>query len=314
MRYFSFSLVLAGIIAATGCTKHPATGVSVQSAFRPLIPPDTKVLAGLDVDKIKATPLYQRHEKDLDFPLLNGSSERIGLDPRKDISNVLVAWNGKQPIFMMLGRFKPAEVEKKIGSLGARRSTYQKYILLGDPKNSIVFLTKAVAIAGSAESLHGVIDLESKGDGEVPEELQERLVGLPKTNQIWAVSRGGLPFMEVPMRSDFGSALSNIAGYIQATSTGIGVDSGLHLLMNIVCVSTQGAQRVHDALRGGIGFARLSTKDNQQDLLRLYDAIQVEQDQQVVHVRVDLGTDLSDKVLSYLPQLQRSAGSAFRPQ
>ncbi len=314
MRYFSVSLALAGIIAATGCTKHPINGVAVQSAFRPLIPPDTKVLAGLDIDKIKTTPLYQRHEKELDFPLLNESTERIGLDPRKDISNLLVAWNGKQPIFMMLGRFKPAEVEKKMASLGAARSKYQKYTLLGDPKTSVAFLTKAVAIAGSAESLHSVIDLDAKGDGEVPEELQERLVGLPKTDQIWAVSRGGLPFVEVPMRSDFGSALSNIAGYIQATSTGIGVDSGLHLLMNIACISTQGAQRVHDALRGGIGFARLSTKDNQQDLLRLYDAIQVEQDQQVVHVRADLGADLSDKFLSYLPQWQRSGGSVFRPR
>ncbi len=70
----------------------------------------------------------------------------------------------------------------------------------------------------------------------------------------------------------------------------------------------QGAQRVRDALRGGIGLARLTTKDNEADLLRLYDSIHVDQDHQLIHVRADLPPDLMDKLLARLPQL----GNRFR--
>ncbi len=280
----------------------------MDRAFRPLIPPDTNVLAGANVEKIKATPLYERHAKQFDFPALEDSTERIGLDPRRDISDVLLAWNGKQRLLMMRGRFIPDQVQKKLSSLGAQQSKYAKYVLLGDRNNAVTFLTKAVAVEGSTEALHSVIDLEEKGDGEVPEQLQDRLHRLPKTAQIWEVSRGGLPFAEVPMRSDAASMLSNITAYVQATSAAIGVDSGLHLQIDVACISTEGAQRVRDALKGAIGFGRLTTKDNERDLLRLYDAIHVEQDQQAVHVRADLPADLSDKLLAYLPQTEKRSG------
>ena len=37
---------------------------------------------------------------------------------------------------------------------------------------------------------------------------------------------------------------------------------------NIECISEEGSRRVRDALKGGIGLARLNTKDDQQQMLR----------------------------------------------
>ncbi len=114
------------------------------------------------------------------------------------------------------------------------------------------------------------------------------------------------------MRSDIASALSNITGFISATSFGLGFDTGAHMQAEIVCISEQGAERVRDALRGGIGLARLATKDNESDLLQAYDAIQVSQDGETVRVRADLAANLTDKLLTYLPSLRNRAGQMLQ--
>jgi hypothetical protein len=159
-------------------------------------------------------------------------------------------------------------------------------------------------MAGPLTALHGIIDSK---DGRLPAPVQARLEKLPKTDQFWAVSTQGLPVDRIPLGSQLGSALANLMRYVVSASVGAGVDEGAHFQANLTCVSPDGAKQVHDALRGGIGMARLMTKDNDLAMLRLYDAIQVDQDQQSVHVHADLSPELSDKLLKLLPGLNRRA-------
>lgn len=309
MRRVFLFLLLAGLVTGVSCARRAATtGVSVDPAFRHLIPPDTRVLASVDLEKLKNAAFYRRHESQLDFPLLDAASERIGLDPRRDIADLLIAWNGKRPVFLVRGRFTRSVIEQKLVAQGARRTAYRRYTLIGDQENSLVFLKKAVAAGGSSAAVRAVIDLEANHQGAVPEELQDRLRAVPKGDQIWIVSRGGLPFSDLPMRSDYESALSNIVGYVRGTSIGTGVDTGVHLTADLACISPQGAQRVGDGLRAAVALGRLTTKDDQQDLLRMYDAIRVNQDKEMVQVRADFPGDLADKLLAYVLELRSSAG------
>jgi hypothetical protein len=85
------------------------------------------------------------------------------------------------------------------------------------------------------------------------------------------------------------------------------------LQADIKCVSKEGAQRVHDALRGLVGLARLSTNTSNMDLLRLWDAVDVDQDQDMVHVRADLSADLTEKLFTYLPQIKSRARQMTKP-
>ncbi len=316
MRYVFTFLLLVGVLAAlvggVGCRPQAGTGVSVDPALRSLIPADTRVLVGADVDKLKAAALYRRHESSLNFPLLDASSERIGLDPRRDVSSLLIAWTGERPLFMIRGRFTPNVVEQKLIAMGAERKPYRRYTLLGSDENSLVFLKPAIAVEGSVASLHAALDLRDRDGGTVPRELEAQLGSVPRNDQIWAVSRGGLPFTDLPLRSDYESALSNIVGYVRATSIGLGVDTGAHLAADLTCVSPQGAQRVGDGLRAGVALGRLTTKDDQQDLLQMYDAIHVDQDKEVVHVRADISGDLVDKLLAYLPALRSNAAETLK--
>ena len=314
MRFLLIFALLSASVAAVSCGRQASSGVSIDSAFKPLIPADAKALAGIDLDKLKGTPLYRRHESSLNFPLLDASSERIGLDPRRDLSYVLIAWNGKQPVFMTRGRFQASTVEQKLLALGAQSTNHGEYKVLRMEGNSLVFLKNSIGMAGPTAALETVLDTEAKREGGVPQELQERLQTVPKGDPVWVVSRGGLPFAELSMRSDYESALSNIAGYVQDTSLGIGIDTGAHIAADLTCVSEQGAQRVHDGLRAAVALGRLTTKDDQQDMLRVYDAIHVDQDKTVVRLRADFPSDLADKLLGYLPELRPATESSYRPR
>jgi hypothetical protein len=170
--------------------------------------------------------------------------------------------------------------------------------MFGDPNEAVYFPKHNVAIAGPLAALREFIDRQHGG---LTGTLRSRMEALPKTDQIWLVSGTGLPLKEMPLRPDTKSVLSNIAGYITAASIGAGIDEGAHFQADLVCISDEGAKRVHDALRGLKGMARLMTRDDQMDLLKLYDAIQVDQDHQNVRVHADLSPADSDKLLSIFP-------------
>ena len=265
-----------------------------------MIPPDARALAGIDIAALKNTEFYKREGRRLDALGLDSMAERIGVDPRRDLSKIVVAWDGKKVLLIVEGHFSPGDLERKLTAAGAHQTPYRKYKLLGDVKNSLAFLNPGLAVAGPLDALEPAIDRFEDGRGGVPESLQGEMDKIPKNDQFWLASTGGLPFAEMQMRSDIESALSNIVDYVNATSEGIKVDSGLHLQAEISCASEQGAKRVHDALRGVIGFGRLSTKDNETELLRVYDSIQVNQKQQTVDIRADLTGDLADALLNRL--------------
>lgn len=310
MRYLSAVFALIASIACVACSKRAATGVTVDSSFKQFIPPNTIALAEVRVDKLEAAPLYKAHENELAFPQLDAFSERTGLDPRRDISAILIAWNGNQLLTAVRGSFNPNKIEPNLISMGMHRSSYKKHTLFGDERNSLVLMKRGLALAGSAETLKNAIDRQ--GGGEVSTEFEEKLDTLPRSDQIWAASVGTLPLTKMPMRSDVESALSNIVGYITGSVMGIGIDTGLHFQADFTCISDQGAQRVRDALRGGIGLARLTTKDNELELLRLYDSVHVDQDKSAVHVRADLSEELANKLLAYVPQIRNRAGHVLQ--
>jgi hypothetical protein len=276
----------------------------VDPAFRTLIAPDTKLLAGVEWDALKSSPFYQRHRNNLNVPAFDAETERIGINPVRDVSKLLVEWNGADWLFMERGRFNGADLQKKLIADGASETTYRGRTLLGNNSGSLVFF-KSLALEGSTTAARRAIDLEGAGDGEIPEDLAERLRTLDSRDQVWAVSRGGLAFANVPMNSDTQTALSNITGFITGTTAGLYCDTGVHLAVDLQCVSGQGATRVHDALRGLVGFGRLSTKDNDEDLLRAYDAVHIDQAGQIVKVRADLSSELADKLVILLTSISR---------
>ncbi len=261
--------------------------MEVDKAFRVVISPDSKVVAGIDLKRLKNTPLYQRHEEQLDQLMPQAGVKRLGIDPRRDIEFLGFTFDGKHLLMFAKGDFKK---RKKLDT--------------GQGNRELVFLNDRVALAGDAEAIRTARTLEQQRTGELPEELASRLHTLPGNDQVWLVSRGGIPLAQTPLRSDMKSNLANFAGAISGVTLGIAADSGSHLQADVSCYSPDGATRVHDAFRGIIGLARLTTKDNETDLLKIYDAIQVKKDGSNVHVLADLAAAETERLLLLLPKVE----------
>jgi len=304
-------LPLAVLLTAAACSKSP-TGAQVEKAFRSAISPDAQTLIALKLDQLKASDLYHRHQQELQVPMLDSLSQRLGLDPRRDLSNVLIVWDGKALLLLAQGAFN-SQLQDKLTGGGAQRVPYKSFALFTRQSDSVSFPEHNLVLAGTTASVQSGLDLLSSHSGAVPDELQDRLAEVPADSQIWEVSRGGLPIANFPLSSEMQSNLSNIAAYVSATSLGVRFDSGSHLQVRLICKSPEGAQRIQDTLRGLIGLARLSTHDNELDLLRMWDAINISKDQQFVSIKADLAADLSDKLIAQLSNLRGHAGALLNP-
>jgi hypothetical protein len=60
------------------------------------------------------------------------------------------------------------------------------------------------------------------------------------------------------------------------------------------------AKFVHDMVKGLVGFGRLNAPANQPELLKLYDAIQVTQQQMLTVIRANIPADQTDRFLDLL--------------
>lgn len=303
-------LLLSALIAAVSCNHQSATGVSVDSAFRPSLPSDAIAIAQINLQALRTTQLYQRHQAALQAEGFDVMAERIGIDPRRDVAKLLLVWNGKEPLVLAKGQFPASAIDAKLTSLGAQRTSYKNFTLFDSSgsgrRSAVAFISDDLAVAGPVSAVHQALDSREDGSGGIPQALRDELDKIHKDDQVWEVSTGPL-LANVPLPSNVESALSNIASYVSKTRAGISADSGVRLDAEITCISDDGAQRVKDALRGSIGLARLATNNNNLDLLRLWDSFKVSRDGQAVDVSADLSPDLVDKLIANAPQITNRA-------
>ncbi len=288
-------LLMAFIASIVGCgNKQASASFHVDPELAKLIPADTVFLLGVNADAIRNTPVYQKYIGALNLPNLTQFTEQTGLDPRKDISQLLSVSNGKTGVLLARGNFNQADIERRLETGGAKRSSYNGRNLFGDDLRSVAFINGGTAVAGSTVAVKQVID----GHGGLPAVFADRVKTLPADSQIWAALAGSLPSLSVgvPENSNLGSALRLLRG-IDSAVLGIDLRNGLDLSGNAICRSDQDAKRLHDALRGIIGLGRLSTPDNQPDLLKLYDAIKVEQQQSKVALTAQVPPDLTNRFI-----------------
>lgn len=315
--------VLAGVavvlcstwmVGCSGCERASKQGIFVDPAFGPLIPPDTRFMAGVRLDKIRDTPFYKKLNSSTDLQRqLDLFSQRTGLDPRKDLWQVLFVSNGAQSLVFARGRFTEGEMEPKLGALGSERQHYKNYTLIGNAQTSVVFLNPGVAVAGSQPALKNLLDHRSEYR-DIPASFSKKLASMRADDQIWAVDQGALRQLQGsgPDTTGMRSMLENLIGFVNTSSVGVHIDEGATVSAEVDCVSNEGAQRVRDALKGAVGLARLNTRSDQMGILRLYDAIKIDQSDNRVSVGAEIAPDLAQQFLAIMPQLRNSSNGRLK--
>jgi hypothetical protein len=289
-------------LALAGCQAKRSASLHIDPTLESLVPADTVVVAGANVDAIRETSVYQKLLTRLPLPQLEEFSRQTGLDSRKDLSQILSCWDGKHGLFLARGKFRPADLEARLKSNGATQFGYKNYRLFGNEQNAIVILNDSTVAAGPATALRSLIDQGPSNRG-LPPALAELLRALPGSDQIYAALIGGLEGLSLAVpKADVLGNVTQVLQAVDSAALGMDLSKGLDAIVRVNSKTERDAKFVHDMVRGLVGFGRLNAPENQPELLKLYDAIQVTQQQTLTVIKADIPADQTDRFLDLLPK------------
>jgi len=281
-------------LALAGCGTKKTGSVRIDPALEALIPADTVFIVGANIDAVRETSVYQKLLSRVPLPQLDEFTRQTGLDPRKDLAEVLSCSNGKNGVLMARGKFNVPDLEKRLEARGAARSSYKNHSVFGSDRLSFVFLNASTAIAGTEGNVRSIIDRGSSGG--LPAPLRDLVRTLPANDQIWAALSGGLQSLNVPHNSNLENVVSALKTVDTAT-IGMDLSKGIGFKAEVACKTERDAKFVHDMVKGVVGIGRLNTPDSHPELLQLYDAIQVTEQQNHTLVTAEIPAELADRFL-----------------
>jgi hypothetical protein len=284
-------------LVLVGCQRGNPGLLHIDPTLESLAPADSIFVVGANVDAIRDTPVYHRLVSGAVLPQLQEFTEKTGVDPRKDLAQLLSCSNGKRSLWMARGKFDVPGIEARLQANGPAPVAYKNHRLFGSEQSSMLFLNTSTFLAGPAVELRDILDHGHSGRG-LPVALRDLLRTLPPGDQIYAALTGGLAGLNlaVPDNSNLATLLQVLRSVDTAT-LGMDLSKGLNLKVDVNCKSERDAKFVHDMVKGVVGFGRLNTPDKHPEFLKLYDAIQVTQQQTRAAVTADIPQDLADKFL-----------------
>ena len=294
MRWLAVALLACW--ALTGCRQKQSASLHVSPALEALVPSDTVVVLGANLAALRNTAIYQKLIARVPLPQLDRFTQQTGLDPRKDLSEILLCSDGKNPLLLVSGQFRISDLEARFKSNGVVTSMYKGHAIFGSEPAAITFFSDSTAAAGPPAELHTLIDHPNAGG--LPMSLRDLLRTLPANDQIYAALTGGVANLNLPIPSEgnFGNIMQALQSVDTAT-LGMNLSNGIDAVAVVNCNTDRDAKFIHDLLRGLVAFGRLRTPDNQPDLLKLYDAIQVTQNHMQTKATADVPPQLADQFI-----------------
>lgn len=161
--YRSFSRRSLLALPLLGACSRKPEHARVDPALAPLVPEGTTSLAGLRLDLLKKTPLWQKL-----FPAggpgpLEGLRERTGMDVADALYEVVYCMGGRHRLALLRGKWTNGGIansglEPELKIEGGQKLPYKGYVLQGREDAAVVFFNSSVALAGKAAALRDSID------------------------------------------------------------------------------------------------------------------------------------------------------------
>jgi hypothetical protein len=288
-------LILLFTLITPGCNSAELGRTGVDATLAALVPADATMLAGARMDVIRSTPLYKKLLAQKRLEQLDEFAQRTGFDPRRDVRELLIGSNGKDSIIAARGAFSPHAFQ------GVTKGSYKGYTLYTRDAGGVALIDSSTAVAGNLPTLHAVLDRYQAGSRSGPAALLSRARQIPPENQIWSVSSGFENFITgaIPQTGNAAN-VGRILQSLENTMAAADFRTGVNGVLSGLCHTEADAKNLGDAARGMAGLGRLSVPDNQPELLRVWDGIQVEQQQRTVKITVVIPENLLEKLIDVL--------------
>jgi hypothetical protein len=289
---------LLACLALAACQPKQSASLHVSPALEALVPADTVVVLGVDLATVRDTATYKKLISRVPVPMLDKFTEQTHLDPNKDLSEILTCSNGKTGLLLVRGRFRAADLGAQLRTNGFAPSKYKGHDLFGNEKTAVAFLDDSTAVAGSAVAVRALIDSPNGAARGLPPPLRDLLRTLPSGDQVYGALTGGIANLNLPLpnQGNLGNIMQALRG-VDSAALGMDLKNGFDAIAVANCQTERDAKFIHDMLRALVGFGRLNTPDSRPDLLKLYDAIEVTQQQAQAKVTAKIPQELADKFL-----------------
>ena len=226
-----------------------------------LLMPDAKVVAGINVDQARNSPLGQfllshMQNGDEGFAKLAAT---IGFDPRRDLREVLmgtVGQPGQQGLVLARGTFDAARIFASARLGGHTVETYNGVDILTGKEDSlthaVTFLDGSIAVAGDLASVRGAIDRHAAPNGTLDPALAAKIDQLSGSLDAWSVSMvplAALANQKVPDTKLNGMLNTDVVKSILQTSGGVKLGAIIQISGEAVANSDKNATALADVVR-----------------------------------------------------------------
>lgn len=301
-----------GLFLAAGAVSAFA---SVDSGLIALIPANSKLIAGIDVDKCRTSEFgqYLLSKSQSDDEHFEQFMTQTGFDPRRDLDSLIMASasdNGERnsPFTILArGTFDQAKITSLAVSKGAVTQTYQGVSLLvskdhGQPV-AIAFPDSGVAVMGDVSSIHQVIqNLTTPSALDV--DVTNRIDAAGSANDAWFVSATGAAALGKQFSAEMGGQMngqSQALQSIRAADGGVKFGSVVAISFDASTRSAQDAASLSDVFRFLSSMVQMSgTKDPRAGIVASsLQTMQLRTDGDTVHV----GFAVSEKNLEQMADM-----------
>jgi hypothetical protein len=187
----------------------------IDPALASCIPAGTIVLAGINLDQVRNTPLYQSLPPDV---LAAAGSLR-------DAAYLLVASNGRDLLFLARGKFR-------------------------DAPPGATLVSSELAIAGQADSVRAAIAQHRTGVTGAAR-LLDLALGVARARQLWMVAQGGVT---LPLTGNAAN-LNRILHLTDSVTLAAQIDSGIQVDATGVGRSADAGRQLEESLRALLTLA-----------------------------------------------------------
>lgn len=232
-----------------------------------LVMPDAAVVAGIRVDRILASPIGQSVLSQIDVPAeeLTKVIALVGFDPRRDVSEVLIAAPAgtasklQRGLLLARGSFDPARLSA-LASLGkAELTTYQGVQIASSKEKqpaALAFLDGSTLAVGDPESVRGAIGRRGS-PVRLPAKFMAKVNELSGAYDIWGVSI--MPPAEMakalPNAQVSGALKGDMLQGIEQVSGGVRLSSRIDISFEALTRSEKDATALNDVVRFLTGLA-----------------------------------------------------------
>ncbi len=317
MNRRTFIASAAGLAVTTAC-KREAKFARVDAALAPLVPSSTLALACLRLDKLQGTPFYRKYVEGQQIAMIETIQSQTGLDPRKNIWEIVFAWRGQKmaPLAFIRGKFggefgrEPNFDRTKFQSLSHKGY----YIMTPGEGAGVMFMNTGAAVAGRIDDLKTVIDARDDKNAAPPQSLLDLVGTLPGSAHFWMAAESGAALMpDMPLEGNMAN-FARMASAMGRVTAWAEMKEGMKAQISADYADAQSAKMSHDFVKGMIGLARLRTPDTEADMLKLFDGVRPMLKDKRLEIEVQQPFELMDRVISLAQGLRRPDSSTPRPR